>query len=134
MASYNKVILMGNLTRDPELKHLASGSPVCDLGLAVNEKYKSKDGEAKESVTFVDITVWGRQAESCAEYLSKGSPVLVEGSLKLDQWETEDGDKRSKLKVNGQNVQFLGSPKARDSQRSESAPSNDNTDDGVPNF
>ena len=106
MASFNKVLLMGNLTRDPDLKALPSGSTVCDLGLAVNEKTK-KDGEWVEEVSFFDITVWGKQGENCAEYLSKGRPVFIEGRLKLDTWEQE-GQKRSKLKVVANNVQFLG--------------------------
>jgi len=106
MASFNKVILMGNLTRDVELRKTASGSPVASFGLAINEKFKS-NGETKESVVFIDITVWGSQGENCAKYLKKGSPVLVDGKLKLDTWEAE-GQKRSKMTATGLQVQFLG--------------------------
>ena len=104
MASVNKVFIMGNLTRDVELKSLDSGSPLAEFGVAMNEKYKDK-----ESVTFVDITVWGSLAENCSKYLSKGSPVFVEGKLNMDSWEDKtSGQKRTKLKVTGLNVQFLG--------------------------
>lgn len=107
MASYNRVILVGNLTRDPELRYIPSGTAVTDVGLAVNDRRKNADGEWVEEVTFVDVTLWGRQAEVASEYLTKGSPVLIEGRLKLDQWE-QDGQKRSKLKVVGQRMQMLG--------------------------
>ena len=101
MASFNNVQVMGNLTRDPELKYTESGSAVCDLGMAVNEKYKDK-----ETTTFVDVTVWGTTAENCAKYLQVGSPVFIQGKLKFEQWE-KDGQKRNKLSVTGLNVQFL---------------------------
>ena len=107
-ASLNKVLLMGNLTRDPEVKYLPSGTSVCDLGLAVNERYKdSQSGEWKEKATFIDVTVWGRSAENAGKYLSKGRPVLIEGRLQLDQWDGPQGEKRSKLKVVAESVQFL---------------------------
>jgi len=109
MASYNKVLLMGNLTRDPELRFTPSGSALAKFGLAVNRKYKAGD-EWKEEVCFVDITVWGKQAENCAEYLSKGRPVFVEGRLQFSSWETDDGQKRNKLEVVAEKVQFLGRP------------------------
>lgn len=111
MSSLNRVFLMGNLTRDPEVRYTPSGTAVGDLGLAVNESYKNKAGETVESTVFVDVEVWSRQAETCAEYLYKGSPVFVEGRLKLDQWENQQGEKRSKLRVRADRVQFLGSPK-----------------------
>ncbi len=111
MSTLNRVFLMGNLTRDPEVRYTPSGTAVGDLGLAVNETYKNKAGETIESTVFVDIEVWARQAETCAEYLYKGSPVFVEGRLKLDQWENQQGEKRSKLRVRADRVQFLGSPK-----------------------
>jgi single-strand DNA-binding protein len=111
MANLNKVFLVGNLTRDPEVKYLPSGTAVADLGLAVNETYKNRDGETKESTVFVDVAVWARQAETCGEYLTKGSPVLIEGRLQLDQWETQQGEKRSKLRVRADRVQFLGRPR-----------------------
>ena len=107
MASYNRVILVGNLTRDVELRHLNSGTAVADVGLAVNDRRKSQSGEWVDETTFVDVTLWGRTAEVASEYLSKGSPLLVEGRLKLDTWET-DGQKRSKLKVVCEKMQMLG--------------------------
>ena len=110
MASFNRVILLGNLTRDPELRYVPSGTAVTDIGLAVNDRRKSADGQLVEDTTFVDVTLWGRTAEVAGEYLSKGSPVLIEGRLKLDQWE-QDGQKRSKLKVVGLRMQMLGSPR-----------------------
>src|SRR5690606_8891930 len=107
-ASYNKVILVGNLTRDPELRYLASGTAVTEIGLAVNERYKNNKGEWVDDTVFVDITLWARLAEIAGEYLNKGSSVLIEGRLKLDSWETNDGQKRSKLKVIGEKMQMLG--------------------------
>ncbi len=112
MASYNKVMLMGNLTRDPEVRYTPKGTAVCTLGLAVNERYTAQSGETREETVFVDVDVWGRQAETAGQYLSKGRPVFVEGRLRLDQWDDKDtGQKRSRLKVVGQRVQFLGSPR-----------------------
>jgi single-strand DNA-binding protein len=108
MASYNKVILIGNVTRDPEIKYLGSGTAVTELGLAVNDKRKNTQGEWIEETTFVDVTLWGRTAEVAVEYLQKGSPVLIEGRLKLDSWQTSDGQKRTKLKVIGERMQMLG--------------------------
>jgi len=110
MASYNRVLLMGNLTRNPEIRYTPSGTAVADLGLAVNESFKNKAGETVERTCFVDVVVWDRQAETAAEYLHKGSPVFVEGRLQLDQWENQQGEKRSKLRVRADRVQFLGSP------------------------
>src|SRR3954468_9534734 len=107
MASFNRVILLGNLTRDVEVKYLQSGMAVTEIGLAVNDRRKNQAGEWVDEVTFVDITLWGRTAEVAGEYLSKGSPVLIEGRLKLDQWE-KDGQKHSKLKVTGEKMQMLG--------------------------
>lgn len=106
MPSFNKVILMGHLTRDVELRFTANGKAVASFGLAVNRKYKSGD-EWKEEVCFVDVTVWDKQGESCAEYLKKGSGVLLEGRLDMDSWETDSGEKRTKLKVTAMLVQFL---------------------------
>ncbi|NLE67465.1 MAG: single-stranded DNA-binding protein [Lentisphaerae bacterium] len=107
MASLNKVILMGNLTKDPELRKLPSGTAVCDLRLAVNEDYTNRDGQKVEKTLFVDVATWERQAENCEKYLKKGSPVLVEGKLELDEWQTEQGEKRSRMRVRAINVQFL---------------------------
>lgn len=108
MASYNKVLLMGNLTRDVELKHIASGQAVAQLGLAVNRRFKTKDGEEREEVTFVDCEAWGRQAEVIHQYFSKGKPIFVEGRLKLDSWEDKEGKKQSKLRVVIEEFQFVG--------------------------
>jgi single-strand DNA-binding protein len=108
MASLNMVLLMGNLTRDPELRYIPSGTAVANFGLAVSRQYTTQDGEQKEEVCFVDIDVWGRTAENCANYLTKGRLVLVEGRLQYRSWETEDGQKRSKLSVRAYRVQFLG--------------------------
>ncbi|MDQ6913008.1 MAG: single-stranded DNA-binding protein [Verrucomicrobiota bacterium] len=109
MASFNKVILMGNLTRDPEVRYTPKGSAVTDIGLAVNRVYSTEGGEKREEVTFVDITLWGRTAEIAGEYLKKGRPVLIEGRLQLDSWDDkQSGQKRSKLKVIGETMQLLG--------------------------
>lgn len=111
MASFNKVILAGNLTKDPEIKYIASGMAVANLDLAINSTYSSKAGEKKEETVFVNIVVWGRQAETASQYLSKGSPILVDGRLQFDTWETPQGEKRSRLRVLAQRIQFLGSGK-----------------------
>ncbi len=111
MSSLNRVYLMGNLTRDPELRHTASGMAVSDLGIAVSEAYRNKEGAMVERTCFADAVVWGRQAETCCQYLRKGSGVLLEGRLQLDQWETESGEKRSRLRVCAERVQFL--PRAK---------------------
>lgn len=109
MANLNKVFLMGNLTRDPELRRLPSGTAVTELGLALNRTFTGKDGEKREEVTFVDVTVWDRQAETCCQYLKKGSGVHVDGYLKMDSWDDKTtGEKKYKLKVQADRVQFLG--------------------------
>lgn len=108
MASYNRVILMGNLTRDVQLRYTPSGTPVTEIGLAVNDRRKGANGEWIDETTFVDVTFWGRTAEVASEYLSKGSPVFVEGRLKLDTWE-KDGQKNYKLRVVCDRMQLLGS-------------------------
>ena len=110
MGSVNRVFLMGNLTRDPALRKTPSGTAVSDLGLAVSEKYRNKSGEMVETTCFADIVVWGRQAEACGQYLAKGAPVMVEGRLQLDQWQTDSGEKRSRLRVRADRVQFLARP------------------------
>ena len=111
MASYNKVILVGNLTRDPELRHIPSGTAVTDLGLAVNRTWTDRNtNQRSEETTFVDVTCWGRTAEIACEYLRKGRPVLVEGRLQMDEWDDrETGAKRTKLKVVCDSMQMLGS-------------------------
>src|SRR3954465_10936713 len=110
MASFNKVILLGNLTRDPEIRYTPKGSAVCDLGVAVNRQYTLENGERREEVTYVDVVLWARLAEIAAEYLKKGRPVFIEGRLQLDIWDDkQSGQKRSKLRVIGENMQMLGS-------------------------
>lgn len=108
MANLNKVFLIGNLTRDPELRYTPQGSAICDLGLAINRQYTTNDGAKKEEVCFVDITAWGRQAETCNRFVKKGSQIFVEGRLKLDSWQDkETGKNRSKLNVVAERIQFL---------------------------
>jgi single-strand DNA-binding protein len=111
MASMNKVILVGNLTKDPELKFVPSGMAVANLRLATNRKWKAQNGEWKDEVTYVSVDVWGKSAEACGEYLKKGSPILVEGRLKLNEWTAQDGSKRSTLIVVSERLQFLSGGK-----------------------
>lgn len=108
MVTFNRVVLAGNLVRDPEIRYLPSGVSVTSFGIAVNSRYR-QNNEVKEEVSFFDIVVFGKQGENCAEYLSKGRPVLVEGRLRQRRWESE-GVKRSKIEIVADNVQFLGSP------------------------
>jgi len=110
MASLNKVMLIGNLTRDPEIRYTPKGTPLAEFGIAVNRRYTAENGEKREEVTFVDVTFWGRTAEIANEYLRKGRPVYVEGRLQLDSWEDKStGKKQSRLKVIGEEMQMLGS-------------------------
>ena len=115
-ANLNKVLLIGNLTRDPELKYVPSGAAVANFGLAVNRTYTDANGEKVEDACFVDIVAWNRLAEVASEYLAKGRPALIEGRLQMRTWEQEDGKKRSKLEVVAQSIQFLagGGAKADD--------------------
>jgi single-strand DNA-binding protein len=116
MASFNKVILVGNLTRDPELRYTSNGKAIAKIGLAVNRAWTTETGEKKEEVTFVDVDVFGRTAENVSQYMRKGSPILIEGRLRLDQWDDKQtGQKRSKLGVVAEIVQFLGSPRSAES-------------------
>jgi single-strand DNA-binding protein len=108
MASFSKVILLGNLTRDPELRAIPSGSQVCNFDLAMNRVYTTQAGERKEEVCYMTIVVWGKQGENCAQYLKKGRQALVEGHLQQRSWTTSEGQKRSKLEVVAERVQFLG--------------------------
>lgn len=109
MASFNKVILMGNLTRDPELRYTPKGTAIAKIGLAVNRVWTTETGEKKEEVTFVDVDVFGRTAENVGQYMRKGSPILIDGRLRLDQWDDKQtGQKRTKLGVVAETVQFLG--------------------------
>ena len=130
MASFNRVILVGNLTRDVELRWTQSGTAVTELGLAVNDRVKRND-EWVDETTFVDITLWGRTAEVAGEYLSKGAPVLIEGRLKLDSWEDKnDGKKRYKLRVVGEKMQMLGGRKTSSSNDPYSQPVGQSTASG----
>lgn len=116
MPNLNKVMLIGTLTRDPEIKWIPKGTAVAEIGMAINHVYKGDNGEKRESVTFVDITLWGRIAEVCADFCKKGSPLFVEGRLELDTWDDKQtGAKRSKLKVIGEGIQLLGGKRADDS-------------------
>ena len=108
MASLNKVFLMGNLTRDPELRYTPGGLAVASFGIAINRAWTAKSGEQKEDVCYVDINIFGRRAEVVGEYFSKGSPIFIEGRLQFNQWETKDGQKRSTLRVVADNFQFIG--------------------------
>jgi single-strand DNA-binding protein len=122
MANFNKVILAGNLTRDPELRYTPKGTAIAKFGLAINRVWRNEAGETKEEVTFVDVDAFGRTAENIGQYMHKGSPILVEGRLRLDQWEDKQtNQKRSKLGVVADNVQFLGGP--RNNETGASAPS-----------
>src|SRR5512137_1138811 len=113
MASFNQVILIGNLTRDPELRYTPKGMAIAKFGLAVNRTWKTETGESREEVTFIDIDAFGRQAETLCQYVKKGSPLFVEGRLRLDQWDDKQtGQKRSKLGVVLEGFQFLGGPRS----------------------
>ena len=112
-ASLNKVLLIGNFTRDPELRYIPSGTAVSTFDIAINRVYALQSGEKKEETSFIRIVVWARRAEVCAEYLTKGSPVLIEGRLRSRSWETQDGQKRSTIEVVANNVQFLRSSKEK---------------------
>lgn len=121
MASLNKVILLGNLTRDPEVKYLPSGTAVADLRMAVSRKFKTQQGEDKEETCFISVEAWGRQAETCGEYLSKGSSLLVEGRLKYEEWE-KDGKRNSRIKVVAERTQFVGPRRSKDNEAGGGAP------------
>ena len=127
MASFNKVVLIGNLTRDPELRYTPNGQAVCDFSIAINRKY-TVNGQEKDDVCFVDVVVWAKQAESCGKYLHKGSSVFVEGRLRNDTWEDKEGRKRSKLRVTAERVQFLT---LRTGNASDFASTNNSTNDST---
>jgi single-strand DNA-binding protein len=147
MPDVNIVILAGRLTRDPEMRYMPNGTAVAKLSMAIGHKYKDGQGQVREEVTFVDVEVFGRQVETSSQYLAKGHGLLVEGGLRLDQWEDKaSGQKRSKLKVNGHRIQFMGAPKgerqgasAADQRRQKQDPKDRTTeaaldveDDGIP--
>ena len=131
MPSMNRVFLMGNLTRDPEPRYIPSGTADANFGLAVNRTYTTQDGERKEDVCFVEIVTWAKTAKNCANYLSKGRPVLVEGRLQFRSWETDDGQKRSKLEVVADRVQFLGG-RREDSAPGEPRADSQEAEDDIP--
>ncbi len=110
MANLNRVFLMGNLTRDPELRYTPSGTAVTNLRVAVNRRFRTQSGEIKEEVAFITVVAWGKQAETCTQFLAKGRPIFVEGRLQMRSWETADGQKRNVLEVRASRVQFLGRP------------------------
>ncbi len=114
MANFNRVFLMGNLTRDPELRYTPSGAAVTNLRIAVNRRYKTQTGEIKEETAFITVVAWGKQAETCTQFLSKGRPIFVEGRLQMRSWEAQDGQKRNVLEVRASRVQFLGKPRAQE--------------------
>jgi single-strand DNA-binding protein len=109
MANLNRVFLIGNLTRDPELRYTTSGTAVTNLRIAVNRRYKTQTGEMKEETAFITVVAWGKQAETCSQFLSKGKPIFVEGRLQMRSWEDPNGQKRNVLEVRASRVQFLGS-------------------------
>jgi single-strand DNA-binding protein len=111
MSAMNRVFLMGNLTRDPQVRHTPGGQVVSDLGLAMSDRYRNKAGEMVETTCFTDIVVWGQQAEACGRCLVKGARVVVEGRLQFDQWQTDSGEKRSRLRVRADRVEFLSRPR-----------------------
>lgn len=110
MANFNRVFLMGNLTRDPELRYTPAGAAVVNLRIAVNRRYKTQSGETKEETAFITVVAWGKQAETCSQFLSKGRPIFVEGRIQMRSWEGQDGQKRNVLEVRASRVQFLGKP------------------------
>lgn len=110
MSSTNKVFLIGRVAKELELRATPGGTSVLDLRLAVDDSYKGKDGQQVEKTIFLDVSVWGKQAEACGKFLAKGSPVLVDGRLEMSEWTTPEGEKRSRLRVRATDVQFLGSP------------------------
>ncbi len=142
MASVNKVILIGNLTRDPEVRYTPKGTAVADIGMAMNRSFSSDGGERREETTFVDVTLWGKQAEVVGEYLKKGNPLYIEGRLQMDSWEDKNtGQKRTKLKVVGDRFQFMGGgnndggsssqQRSENSQSNQSAPESSEGNDGA---
>lgn len=123
MANLNRVLLIGNLTRDPEVRYTPKGTAVTEIGLAVNRIYSGEDGEKKEETTFVDVTLWARQAEIAGQYLKKGRPVFIEGRLQLDTWDDKQtGQKRSRLRVVAENLQLLGSRQEGEGSSASSPP------------
>ena len=132
MASLNKIFLIGNLTKDPELRHTPNGVGVVNLRVAVNRKYRDRtSGDLKEETCFITVTAWDKQAEACNQYLSKGSPIFVEGTLQSRSWETNDGQKRNTIEVRAERVQFLGSSKDSGAKNNENLDSDAQTEDSL---
>jgi single-strand DNA-binding protein len=119
MANLNRVFLIGNLTRDPELRYIPGGAAVSNLRLAINRRYRDQSGELKDITCFITVVVWGKQAESCNEYLRKGSSIFVEGNLQSRSWEAQDGQKRNVIEVRAGRIQFLGSPAQKEKHSEE---------------
>ena len=138
MASYNRIVLMGNLTRDPQLSYTPSNTAVCKFGIATNRKWRDRDGNEREEVCFVDCTLFGKGGEVFNQYMSKGRPVLVEGRLTLNQWTTPEGDKRSKHEVFVENFTFLGGGRGGEggggAPRREGAPAGDGSQASGPGY
>lgn len=132
MASFNKIIMMGNLTRDPQLSYLPSQTPVVEFGLATNHKWKGQDGQMKEDICFVDCRMYGKRAEVISKYCQKGKPLMIEGRLTLDQWEAQDGSKRSKHRIFIENFTFVGSGGGGGGGGGNQSPNTAVTDDGPP--
>ncbi len=122
MASYNRVIVIGNLTKDPELRRIPSGTAVCELRLAINENFRNKGGEIIEKTVFVDAVLWDKQAEIASKYLSKGSPVFIEGRLQYDEWKTPQDETRSKLRIVCSRMQLIGAPTQQRSSQQQPSP------------
>jgi single-strand DNA-binding protein len=132
MASLNKVILIGNLTRDPELRYTPNGSAVAKFGLAVNRNYTNKQGEKVENVDFFNIVAWAKLAELCNQHIQKGSPVAIEGRLSSRSWENPEGQKRYAVEVVAENVQFLGRPISKDAQKEPGMENEIQVEDDIP--
>ena len=132
MANINRVVLVGNLTRDPELRHTPSGTAVCSLRLAVNTRRKDESGQWTDKPNYFDVTVWGGQAESCSQFLSKGRPVGIDGRLEWREWEAQDGSKRQAVEVIAENVQFLGSRDSGESGANQFVPAGARADADFP--
>ena len=129
MANLNRVFLMGNLTRDPELRYTPSGTAVTNLRIAVNRRYKTQSGELKEETAFITVVAWGKQAETCTQFLTKGKPIFVEGRLQMRSWESADGQKHNILEVRASRVQFLGRPQLNTEPQEPAAIKSDSLED-----
>lgn len=127
--SFNKIIIVGNLGRDPELRYTPQGTAVCSFSVATNEKRRDKTGDMQDVTTWFRVTLWGKQAENASKYLTKGNPVYIEGRLRIEEWTDRDGQQRQSLEVNATDMQFLGSSRGSDDFQSDSGPGNDYSSD-----